>query len=44
MGKQKRTGRRFTAEFKAETVKRVKPSDRTMKKKRERAYLATRAA
>ena len=30
MGKQKRTGRRFTAEFKAETVKRVKQSDRTM--------------
>ena len=30
MSKQKRTRRRFTAEFKAETVKLVKQSDRTM--------------
>ena len=30
MSKQKRTRRRFTAEFKAETVKRVKQSNRTM--------------
>ena len=30
MGKQKRTRRRFTAEFKAETVKLVKKSNRTM--------------
>jgi hypothetical protein len=30
MSKQKRRRRRFTAEFKAETVKLVKQSDRTM--------------
>ena len=30
MSKQKRTRRRFTTEFKAETVKLVKQSDRTM--------------
>ena len=30
MGKQKRTRRRFTAEFKAETVKLVKKSNGTM--------------
>jgi len=30
MTKQKRTRRRFTAEFKAETVELVKQSDRTM--------------
>ena len=30
MTKQKRTRRRFTAEFKAETVKLVQQSDRTM--------------
>jgi transposase len=30
MSKQKRTRRRFTAEFKSETVKLVKKSDRTM--------------
>jgi len=30
MSKQKRTRRRFTAEFKSETVKLVKQSDRTM--------------
>jgi hypothetical protein len=33
MSKQKRTRRRFTAEFKAETVKLVKQSDRTMAEK-----------
>lgn len=30
MSKQKQTRRRFTAEFKAETVKLVKQSDRSM--------------
>ena len=30
MAKKKKTRRRFTDEFKAETVKRVKQSDRTM--------------
>jgi transposase len=30
MSKQKQTRRRFTAEFKTETVKRVKQSDRSM--------------
>jgi transposase len=30
MSKQKQTRRRFTAEFKAETVKRVEQSDRSM--------------